>query len=53
MGLCDAHLKLNDIETATREAQRMLNKAEKIQSSEQIRIAKEILVDCNITETRV
>jgi hypothetical protein len=29
MGLCDAHLILNDIETATREAQRMLNIAEK------------------------
>ena len=39
-------MKLNDVETATKEAKRMLSIGEKIQNPEQIRIAKEILGDC-------
>ncbi len=46
--MCDAYLKLNDIEKATAEARRMLIIAEVIQSDEQIRIAKEILDDCTM-----
>jgi hypothetical protein len=45
-GLCDAYLKLNDIEKATKEAKKMLAIGESINNQEQIRIAKEILVDC-------
>ena len=45
-GLCDANLKLNDVEKATKEAKKMLAIGESINNPEQIRIAKEILADC-------
>lgn len=45
-GLCDAYLKLNDVEKATKEAKKMLAIGESINNPEQIRIAKEILGDC-------
>ncbi len=44
--MCDAYLKLDDVEKATKEANRMLAIGESINDPEQIRIAKEILVDC-------
>ncbi|XP_012561337.1 uncharacterized protein LOC100197288 [Hydra vulgaris] len=45
-GLCDAYLELNDLENATLQANRMLSIAQYITNPEQIRIAQEILVDC-------
>jgi hypothetical protein len=45
-GLCDAYLKLNYLEKATKEAKKMLSIGESINNPEQMRIAEEILVDC-------
>ena len=44
--MCDAYLKLNDLEKATKEAKKMLSIGESINNPEQMRIAEEILVDC-------
>ncbi len=44
-GLCDAYLKLGDIENARKQAIRMLRIANKIEDPEQKRIAREILSD--------
>ena len=44
-GLCDAYLKLGDVENARKEAIRMLRIAKKIDDPEQKRIAREILSD--------
>ena len=44
-GLADCYLKLGDLENATKEAQRMLRISECIKRPDQIKIAKEILVD--------
>lgn len=44
-GLCDAYLKLGDIDNARKQANRMLRIANKIEDPEQKRIAREILSD--------
>jgi hypothetical protein len=52
-GLCDAYLGLNDTENATKEAKRMLSIAQTIECPEQLRIANEILDDCEKLRRKV
>ena len=45
-GLCDAYLSLGDVQNAKEQAQRMMSIAQAICDGEQMRIAQEILSDC-------
>lgn len=51
-GYADAYLSSGDIESAKREATRMLRIAEQLGEPEQIRIAKEILADCEKAKSK-
>lgn len=51
-GYADAYLCSGDLESANREATRMLRIAEQISQPEQIRIAKELLADCEKAKSK-
>ena len=44
--LCDAYLRLKDVDNAKQNAKKMLSIARAINNGEQIRIAEEILLEC-------
>ena len=51
-GLCDAYIGLGDLASARREATRMLQIAQEIDQSDQVRIARELLADIAKAEAK-